>query len=115
MTNETTDPSSLVYYAHRFVRKHDGVVCYLTTSPDLRFVEIHGYPEPIVTLRLRERRDDDPPSGYFGWLATDRPGEYQYVWPSSGQLEMCFPYGSKAEASRGRGRKVNLVVEEIAA
>jgi hypothetical protein len=35
------------------------------------------------------------------------------VWPSEGQLEMCFPGGSQAEADRGLGRKVNLIVEEV--
>lgn len=90
MTTETTDPSLPVYYAYKCVRGHDGVVSYLIASPDIRFVKIHGFSQPIVTLRIRERRDGDPPSGYFGWLATDRPGEYQHVWPSEGQLEMCW-------------------------
>lgn len=113
MTTETNDPSSLVYYGHKCVREHDGKISYLTASPDLRFVKIHGFPQPIVTLRIRERRDGDPPSNYYGWLATDRPGEYQFVWPSEGQLEMCFPYGSKSREELGYGRKVNLIVEEV--
>jgi hypothetical protein len=115
MTTETTDPSLPVYYAYKCVRGHDGVVSYLIASPDIRFVKIHGFSQPIVTLRIRERRDGDPPSGYFGWLATDRPGEYQHVWPSEGQLEMCFPYGSKIREEIGYGRKVNLIVEEVVA
>lgn len=113
--HETTDPSSLVYYAHKFVREHDGVVSYQTVCPRLWWVQLHGFSEPIVTVRIRESRDEDPPSDYFGWIDSDDPGEFTFVMPCEGMLEMCFPYGSKAESDRGRGRKVNLIVEEIVA
>lgn len=106
-----SDPNEPVYYANKCTR-HSGGFWYANASTDRRFVEIHYYPEPIVSVRVRERTEGDPPSNYWGWLATDEPGRYLFVWPSEGQLEMCFAYGSKAEADRGRGRKVNLIVEE---
>lgn len=110
----TTDPSSITYFAHRSVRQHDGAVMYFSACPRRWWVELHGLPDTIVSLRLRERREGDPSSDYYGWIDAKDPGEYTNVWPSEGQLEMCFPYGSRAETDRGRGRKVNLIVEEVA-
>lgn len=109
----THDPSSIPYFAHKRFVEREKKFYYFTVSPDLRFVRIHGFDDPIVTVRARERVESDPPSPYYGWLATDRPDRYDFVWPSEGQLEMCFPYGSRAEADRGRGRKVNLIVEDV--
>lgn len=106
------DPSSLLYFAHRCV-SHKGETYYTTASPNRWWVEIHGFDEPIVTVRIRERTPADPPSPYWGWIASDEPDKYMFVWPSECQLDMCFPYGPKAEEARGEGRKVNLVVTEI--
>lgn len=108
-----SSPDDPLYYAHRCTNSRDGSTYYTTMSPSIRFVKAHYFKEPIVTVRLRERLETDPPSPYWGWLATDRPEEYQYVWPSEMQVEMCFPYGTRAEADRGRGRKVNLMLEEV--
>jgi hypothetical protein len=108
----TPDPSAITYYAHRRVRA-DGLVSYFHASPSRWWVELHGSTEPVVTIRLRERTAADAPSSYFAWLRFDRPERYAMVWPSEGQLEMCFPGGSQAEADRGLGRKVNLIVEEV--
>lgn len=107
------DPNTVPYYAYRTLREQDGKFYYFQASPHLRWVKLFGFDDPIVKVSIRERLPTDPPSNYWGWLATDEPDRYQYVWPSEGQMEMCFPYGSKAEADRGRGRKVNLVIEEL--
>ncbi len=115
MTTETNDPSSLVYYAHKGVREHDGNVSYQTVCPRLWWVQLHGFSDPIVTLRIRERHAEDPQSDYYGWIYFADPGEFVFVMPCEGMLEMCFPYGSKAESDRGLGRKVNLIVEEVVA
>lgn len=107
------DPSAPVYYAHKLVGRHDGEVRYYHASPDRWWVELHGVNEPIVPVRLRERTQDDPPSPYWGWVGAECPQQYEMVWPAEVLLDMCFPYGPKAEEERGRGRKVNLVVTEV--
>lgn len=101
-----------VYYAHKRLREQDGRVYFFHASPSRRWVKLHGVDDPIVPVRIRERTEADPPSGYWGWLPADDPSAYCFVWPSEVQLNMCFPYGPEAEEARGRGRKVNLIVEE---
>ncbi len=34
------------------------------------------------------------------------------IWERFHLLEMCFAYGSKAEVDRGKGRPVNLVIDQ---
>ena len=109
-----SSPDSVLYYAHRKLRQEDGQVYFFHASPSLRWVEIHGVPWPIVKLRIRERLATDPPSPYRGWIRADKPDHYVFVWPSELQLNICFAYGPEAEEQLGRGRKVNLIVEEIA-
>jgi hypothetical protein len=107
-------PENRIYYAHRRMRPDTGKVSYFHASPNLWWVELHGSPDPIVELRLREWRDGDPPSPYWGWISVRHPEEYSFVWPSELQLEMCFPGGSKIVEDLGEGRKVHLVVDEVA-
>lgn len=109
-----SSPDAVTYYAHRKIRGEDGKVYYFHSSPSLRWVQLHGVPWPIVQVRLRERIATDPPSPYWGWISADDPERYCFVWPSEVQLNICFPCGPEAEEKRGRGRKVNLVIEEIA-
>lgn len=95
------------YFAHRYPRGG-----YFHASPNRWWVEIHGIDEPIVTVTVRERVDSDPPSNYWGWLETG-DDKYIFIWPSKLQVEMCFPYGTAVEEARGKGRLVNLIVEEV--
>ncbi len=48
------------------------------------------------------RGTHDDPGGYWGWwnLETLR---WEMVFGSKVQVEVCFPYGSRAEEERGRG------------
>ena len=108
-----SSPDAVTYYAHRKIRSVDGSVYYLHASPSLRWVELHGACGPIVQVRIRERLETDPPSNYWGWIDAEKPDRYCFVWPSETQLNICFPYGVASAEEYGRGRKVNLVVEEI--
>ena len=111
-------PDEPIYYGHKHTFPTKGVQ-YWDTSPDKWWVELFGGSDPIVPLRVRERVDGphegegDPESPYWGWLATDDPNKYIFIFASKQQLDMCFPYGPDAETARGRGRCVNLMVEEI--
>lgn len=99
------------YFAHR--RERCGAPVYVHASPSRRWVDLHGSNDPVVTLRVRERVASDPPSTYFGWVSDRHPDRYSMVYPSEKQFEICFPYGSSAPEKAGRGRKVNLHVEEV--
>ena len=74
----STDPSSHVYYAHRIVLA-GGDAAYLHATPKRERLRYYGGTEPVVAVRLRERTDADPPSPYYGWLATGA-SEYTMVW-----------------------------------
>lgn len=109
-------PDEPIYYAHK--RFHDGSPVYYHLSPDRWWVEIHGTKDPIVATRVRERRDGEPESIHWGWMymgdnCVDKQNRYQMIWPSLIQLKMCFPYGLEVEEKQSRGRRVNLIVEEI--
>lgn len=113
VTGRMTDPNTATYYAHKILREQDGTYYYYNAHTSRMFVKLHYYPNPIVKVSVRERVATDPPSNYWGWLDAMAPHHYIFVWPSEVQLDMCFPYGPKVEEDRGRGRKVNLVVEEL--
>jgi hypothetical protein len=87
-------------------------VAYSHATPKRERLRFYGGNDPIVAVRLRERTDADPPSTYFGWLATGGSA-YEMVWRSRTHFEACFQYTSDEAASKGRGRRVNLVVEEV--
>jgi hypothetical protein len=107
-------PEARVYYAHRCVRDEGRRVLYLHASPNRWWTALHGSRDPIVPVRLRERGPGDPPSPYWGWVATSQPDRFCMVWPSETCLETCFPYGSQVAEENGHGRRANLVVEETA-
>ncbi len=73
-----------------------------------RFVELHGLDNPIVEVELEE----NPKGTYFGFVE-DGKLEGCLTWPSEVQFEMCFPYGSKVEEEKGRGKKIRLSIKEI--
>lgn len=108
MTGAPTDPSARVYYAQK-----SSVGNYYNSSPNEWWVKLFGGSDPIVEVRIRERVEGDLPSTYWAWLSTEEPDRYQFVWHTELQFEVCFQYGSFAESSRSKGRKVNVVVEEI--
>ena len=99
-------------------------VCYATTHPSGRFysfmydprvASLFGLEEAdVFRVRVRDLNEGEA-SGYWAWWSTEKehfiPG---MIWPEKGLVEMCFPYGSKAEVERGRGEVVNVVVEKCA-
>jgi hypothetical protein len=102
-------PQTPLYYAQRTVLA-GGEAAYLHATPKRERLRFYGGTEPVVAVRLRERTDADPPSPYFGWLATGA-SEYAMVWRSRVHFEACFQYDSDTAARKGRGRRVNLIVE----
>ena len=103
-------PSAQIYYAHEFpgpVWRH--------ASPNRNWVSLFGFGVPIVQVRIRERTPEDPPSKYWGWISTERPDRYEFVWPSEHQMEICFYAGTAENERLGKGRKVNLILEKVEA
>lgn len=74
-----------------------------------RYVELHYLSKPIVAVTVTE----DPDGEYRGWIYADKD-EPCMIWPSKGQLEICFPYGTQAAQERGSGRVVRLKIDTTA-
>lgn len=106
-------PQEQVYFAHKHWVERKSRFFYFHASPSEFFVKNHGDRDPMVRVRIRERLETDPPCLYWGWLGTNRPDRFVYIWPSECQVDINFPYGSKTESDLGRGRIVQLVIEEI--
>lgn len=95
-------------WAHRYC---DGLLYNLGEK---WWVEIHGLSELIVEVDVREVSDGDPSATHWGWLdAKPEKTEPLMIWPRQGLFEMQFPYGSKVEVDRGKGRVVRLAVTEV--
>ena len=110
-----TTPDEKTYYAHR----SEGEFYWISLSRE--WVELHELSHPIVAVRVRERRPEDPPPclhrrgwlvDYWGWLKTGAD-HYTFIFPSKDQMQMCFPYGPDSDERLGRGRQVRLIVEEV--
>lgn len=70
-------------------------------------VALYG-PGEVRAVDVTETEDNPT---HWGWLDTKKPdGPPHMVWPSRGQIEMCFPYGMNAEIERGGGRMVELTI-----
>ena len=101
-------PNAWRMFAHRY---DDGLFYNLGEK---WWVEIHALPQPIVEVNVIEVASEDPVATHWGWIETSlRETDPVMIWPREGLFEMCFPYGSKVEAERGKGRVVRLTVTEV--
>lgn len=101
----------------------DEFVLYGHVGANGRFHHIHSHPRStrmyderaaLWRLTLRRVKPGEPEGQYWGWwdhkrleFPTHKEG-LSMVYPRRGLMEMCFPYGSKAEAEAGRGEVLNL-------
>lgn len=71
---------------------------------DERYVRLHGCSEPVAVIVT-----EDPEADHLGWIGTEdtAPNMIQH----KRIFEIQFPYGSKAEVERGRGRVVPVRIE----
>ena len=49
---------------------------------------------------------------YWAWLDTET-GEYRYIYRARFLVEMCSPDGFKSDEIKGKGRIVEVTVEEV--
>lgn len=69
-------------------------------------------PDPILAMKLTVITSEDATEDdYWAWWDSETDS-VRHVWPREFLVEMCFPYGSKAESERGRGRVIRVRVEE---
>lgn len=114
----TADPSSRTYYAHEGPpRGPDGARYWEDIFVSRVATEFCG-PGPVVEVRLREAREDDPPElhRYYGWLGTRPSGRdpfYSMIFSNRNLFEICFPNGSRSSEECGHGRAVRLIVERV--
>lgn len=74
-------------------------------------------PEDIVTVELKISDNQDKPeknanvlnTDYWGWFDEPRQ-EFTMIYPQYFLLNMCFPYGIKAEEDRKYGKAYRLEV-----
>lgn len=100
-------PRTWTLWAHNFGPRPkfpDGLFMHIGSK---RYVELHGMKEPIVEVLLTE----DPNGPYYGWLETGKETPH-FIWPSEGQLDMCFPYGLKAEEEHGKGVPLRFSIQK---
>lgn len=64
---------------------------------------------PVLVRDLRE----DEESEYWAWWDSEH-GRFEFVYQRKFLVDMCFPYGTKAEEERGKGRLLNVSVEALA-
>ena len=67
-------------------------------------------PEKIYKIDIREATEDEE-TPYVGWLYPD--GTISFIFPNRVLLEVCFPYGTKAETEMGKGKVIRIVIKEI--
>lgn len=79
------------------------------------WVEIHGMPDPIVEVEVREVAAGSPDGTHWGWIDADGRdgGKPIMIWAFRGAFDAQFPYGPAAEVERGKGRVVRLAVREV--
>lgn len=80
------------------------------------WVEIHGFPDPIVPVTVAEVAQDSPEGTHWGWIDTEgrQAGIPVMIWAFRGALDAQFPYGPEAEERAGKGRVVRLRITERA-
>jgi len=67
-------------------------------------------PFPILEVVVEE--GTDTPDSYWGWWDSERQA-FNIVFARKLLVEICFPYGSKAEEDRGRGKLLPVNVRVI--
>lgn len=65
----------------------------------------------IFEVLVREPKPGETPR-YWSWW-NEKEQRFTFTWRFDGLLEMCFAYGTRAEEERGRGKKIQTVVDLV--
>ena len=84
----------------------------------------HIYPHPnlltnlcgvkadrVVKVKVRPAAKDEE-SRYWGWWDSEKK-TFAMIYPSKLQSDICFPGGAEAAEKAGRGKQVNVKIEEV--
>lgn len=88
-----------------FAMRRDGRIEHF--YPSVVAVRMCG-PGPVVRVRVTE----DNAGSHWAWWNAER-GEHMFVYDWRGKVDMCFPYGPKAEEDLGRGKVVHVRVDVL--
>lgn len=103
----------MIRYCLKIFREQDGKTYYMYIFSDPRSVKEYMLkPEPIYKIDVREAAEDEmSTTPYFGFLDSD--GEIKNIYPTSGLVDMCYPYGVLAEEKAGKGQMIKVIITEI--
>jgi len=75
-----------------------------------KYVEVLKLCEPKVIYKVQLTISNE--GTYWGWYDNEKQ-DITLVYYAEGLLDMCFPYGAKAEIDRGNGEIVRLKVVKL--
>lgn len=103
--------SSVKMYATKERREQDGIEYFHDIYDHvLSTIMSTKTGEKIFQVEVREALPEEE-TPYHGWKHFD--GHIDMIFPSKPQLEVCFPYGTKAVTINGGGHMIKVVVTEI--
>lgn len=109
--NKRMADSLMIRYCTKRLRIQDGKEYYTNIFSHEKAVKMcTNSSEKILKVDVREAKNDEE-TPYVGWL--DSEGNISLIFPNLTLLEVCFPYGTKAEIERGRGRIIRVIIKEI--
>ena len=97
------------FFAIKKTNERNGQDYFMGIGSDLRFTECFG-DGPYYKINLKET--DLESAKIFGWKDYIKI-EYNLLYPSLVQTQMCFPYGPDIEEEKGRGKLVGFTIEEM--
>ena len=98
-------------YATKRYREQDGMEYFHNIFSDIRSTLMCvGKGEEIFQIEVREALPEEE-TPYYGWKYSN--GRISMIFPSKLQVEVCFPYGTKAATVNGDGHMVKLIITEI--
>ena len=101
----------MIKFCNKRLRYQDGIEYYTNIFTNEKSVKMcNNSPEKIYKIDVREAKEDEE-TPYVGWLYPD--GNISMIFPNRILLEICFPYGTKAETEHGNGRVIRIIIKEV--
>lgn len=105
----------MIKYGLKIFREQDGKTYYMYIFSDLRTVECYKtHPsESVQKIDVREASESEKDTTcYYGFLTNE--GDIDNISPTRGLLDMCYPYGVRAEERENKtGKVIKVIITEI--
>lgn len=73
--------------------------------------------EPVFEVLVRSPKNGEEATHWAWWeevsLLGEKSREFVHVWPTEGQVRMCFPYDIAVYENEGRGKLMPVVAEKV--